>query len=320
MLSFTQYLSEASIRQGLPHLHSSPTPAGGQTPSLSTDEFEKTTKGGKVHIHHVTEKTDGQTFKFGYDEHGFYTQHSGSGSDRIRTGAGHIERAKRRASETGKEYDSTGPTAMSKFHDALHSNSALQNHLAKHYEKHGEVAVSGEAFNRSLARPGDKKDEVKFVHTSYSTKGLGKQGAFIIHSRMPTNQQHDPEHFKNNLSDDNIKFDHDIIKHTPSHVDVKDEVADFHKLDHGLINTRTVPKNKQAKLAEIEKFNNIKKRVSAKVSAHLGEKKIKNKFGSGTEGLVVHPSDANPEATRFKAINPKFKEAKSSSNLSFGKK
>jgi hypothetical protein len=200
------------------------------------------------------------------------------------------------------------------------SNSALQNHLAKHYEKHGEVAVSGEAFNRSLARPGDKKDEVKFVHTSYSTKGMGKQGSFIIHSKMPTNQQHDPEHFKNNLSDDNIKFDHDIIKHTPSHVDVKDEVADFHKLNHELINSRTVPKNKEAKLAEIEKFNNIKKRVSAKVSAHLGEKKIKNKFGSGTEGLVVHPSPANPEATRFKAINPKFKEAKSSSTLSFGKK
>jgi hypothetical protein len=320
MLSFKQHITEASIRQGLPHLHSSPTPAGGQTPSLSTHEFEKTTQGGKVHIHHVTEKTDGQTFKFGYDEHGFYTQHSGSGSDRIRTGAGHIERAKRRASETGKEYDSTGPTAMSKFHDALHKNKSLQSHLAKHYEKHGEVAVSGEAFNRSLARPGDKKGEVKFVHTSYSTKGMGKQGSFIIHSKMPTNQQHDTEHFKKHLSDDNIKFDDDVIHHTPSHVDVKHEVADFHKLNHELINSRTVPKNKQAKLAEIEKFNEIKKRVSAKVSQHLGEKGIKNKWGSGTEGLVVHPSPSNSEATRFKAINPKFKEAKSSSTLSFGKK
>ena len=320
MLSFRQYISEASIRQGLPHLYSTPTPAGAQTPSLSTDQFEKTTRGGKLHIHHVTEKTDGQTFKFGHDEHGFYTQHSGSGSERIRTGAGHIERAKRRALETGKEYDPTGPTAMSKFHDALHKNKALQDHLKKHYEKHGEVAVSGEAFNRSLARPGDKKGEVKFVHTSYSTKGMGRQGSFIIHSKLPTNEQHDTEHFKKNLSDDNINFNDDVIHHTPSHVDVRDEVADFHKLNNELINSRTVPKNKEAKLSEIEKFNNIKKRVSAKVSAHLGEKKIKNKFGSGTEGLVVHPSPSNPEAARFKAINPKFKAAKSSSTQTFGKR
>lgn len=320
MLSLKQYIAEASIRQGLPHLHSSPTPAGGQTPSLSTHEFEKTTHGGKIHIHDVTEKTDGQTFKFGRDEHGFYTQHSGSGSERIRTGEGHIERAKRRAKETGKQYDSTGPTAMAKFHNALHANKALQQHLENHYKKHGEVAVSGEAFNRSLARPGDKRGEVKFVHTSYSTKGMGKQGSFIIHSKLPQNQQHDTEHFKKHLSDENIKFDHDVVSHKPSHVDVKDEVKDFHKLNHELINSRTTPKNKEAKLAEIEKFNNIKKRVSAKVSEHLGAKGIKNKWGSGTEGLVIHPSSANPEATRFKAINPKFKEAKSSSSLTFGKK
>ena len=320
MLSFKRFFTEASIRQGLPHLHSTLTPAGNQTPSLSTDEFAKTTKGGKIHVHHVTEKTDGQTFKFGHDEHGFYTQHSGSGDERIRTGKGHIDRAKRRSAETGKPYDPTGPTAMAKFHDALHSNKALQDHLHSEYKKKGDVAVSGEAFNKSLARPGDKKGEVKFVHTSYSTKGMGKQGNFVIHSKMPANKDHDTEHFKKNLSDHNIKFDDDVVHHEPSHVEVHDEVKDFHKLNHDLINARTTPSNKEAKAAESEKFNNIKKRVSDKVSAHLADKNIQNKWGSGTEGLVVHPPPHNPEASRFKAINPKFKEAKASSSLSFGSK
>lgn len=320
MLTLKQYISEASVRQGLPHLYSTPTPAGGQTPSLSTDDFEKTTKGGKIHINHVTEKTDGQTFKMGYDEHGFYTQHSGSGSEKIRTGEGHIERSKRRAKETGKEYDPTGPNAMSAFHNALHKNEALQKHLRERYHRSpGDIVVRGEAFNRSLARPGDKEDEVKFVHTSYSTKNLGKQGSFIIHSKLPENAHHNLEHFKKHLSDSNITFDDDVVDHAPGHVDVSDEVKSFKKLNHTLINSRTTPKNKEEKLAEIEKFNNIKKKVSSKVSAHLAKLNIKNKWGSGTEGLVIHPSASNPDATRFKAINPKFKEAKASSTHKFGK-
>ena len=318
MKSFKSFLNEA-VRQGLPHLYSSPTPAGGQTPSLSTDQFRNLVRGGKVHIHHVTEKTDGQTFKFGHDEHGFYTQHSGSGDERIRTAEGHIERAQRRAKETGKEYIPTGPEAMAAFHSALHNNKALQEHLKKQYKKTGkEVVVRGEAFNNSLAQPGDKPGEVKFVHTSYK-KPKAKQGAFIIHTKLPENTDHDAEHFKNNLSDSNIEFDHDKIDHKPGHVDVKDEEKEFHALNHELINSRTVPKNKEAKMAELEKFNAIKTRVSNKVSAHLKTLGITNKFGSGTEGLVVHPSPKNPEAPRFKAINPAFKEAKAKGGR-FGEK
>ena len=318
MKSFKSFLNEA-VRQGLPHLYSSPTPAGGQTPSLSTDQFRNLVRGGKVHIHHVTEKTDGQTFKFGHDEHGFYTQHSGSGDERIRTAEGHIERSQRRAQETGKEYIPTGPEAMAAFHSALHNNKALQEHLKKQYKKTGkEVVVRGEAFNNSLAQPGDKPGEVKFVHTSYK-KPKAKQGAFIIHTKLPENVDHDAEHFKNNLSDSNIEFDHDKIDHKPGHVDVKDEEKEFHALNHELINSRTVPKNKEAKMAELQRFNDIKTRVSNKVSEHLKTLGIKNKFGSGTEGLVVHPSSMNPEAPRFKAINPAFKEAKAKGGR-FGEK
>lgn len=82
MKTFKQYISE-SVRVGLPHLYSTKTAKGNDTPSLSPEQFEHTTKGGKVHINSVTEKTDGQTFKAGHDEHGFYTQHSGSGDEKI---------------------------------------------------------------------------------------------------------------------------------------------------------------------------------------------------------------------------------------------
>lgn len=319
MKSFKSFVRE-SVRVGLPHIHSTPTPAGAQTPSLSTDQFANTTKGGKIHIKDVTEKTDGQTLVMGHDQHGFYTQHSGSGNERIRTGQGHIDRAKKRAQETGKEYNATGPEAFAKFHNALHKNKALQAHLAAVHKKTGkDVVVRGEAFNRSLATPGDKPGESKFVHTSYSTKGMGKQGAFIIHSKLPDNQHHDVEHFKKSLSDSNITFDHDKIEHKPGHVDVADEVSDFHKLDHRLINSRTTPKNKAAKFAEVEKFNNIKKRVTSKVQAHVHKMGVKPKFGSGSEGLIVHPSSANPEAARFKLTSDAFKKAKASSSR-FGEK
>jgi len=318
MLNFKSFITEASIRQGLPHLYSTKTAAGNDTPSLSTEQFHHLTKGGKVHINDVTEKTDGQTFKMGHDEHGFYTQHSGSGDEKIRTAQGHIERAKRRAQETGKPYEPTAPEAFAKFHAALHANKPLQAHLASEHKKTGkEVVVKGEAFNNALARPSEHKGEVKFVHTSYKKpSGLGK---FVIHSKLPENQGHDTEHFKKHLSDSKITFDDDKIAHKPGHVDVADEVKQFHGLNHELINSRTTPKNKEAKLAEVDKFNDIKKRVHAKVSAHIGKLGIQNKWGSGSEGLVVHPSSANPAAPRFKITSEQFKQAKAAGGR-FGSK
>jgi hypothetical protein len=148
---------------------------------------------------------------------------------------------------------------------------------------------------------------------------MGRQGSFIIHSKLPENQGHDVEHFKKALSDSNITFDHDKVDHPKGHVDVASEVEDFNKLDHGLINSRTTPKNKAAKLAEIEKFNNVKKRVTAKVQGHVRKLGIKPKFGSGSEGLIVHPSSSNPEAARFKLTSDAFKKAKATGGR-FGEK
>ena len=313
MLSFNQFVTEASIRQGLPHISSTTTEKGNATPSLSTEDFEKTTKGGKIHLGNITHKTDGQTFKFGHDEQGFYTQHSGSGDEKIRTAQGHIDRAKRRAQETGKEYSPVAPQAMAKFHEALHKNTALQQHLANEYRRTGkEVTVKGEAFNKALAVPSDtKKGEVKFVHTSYDPKRMGKQGMFVIHSQLPGNEHHDIEHFKKHLSDSNINFSGDVAHNKPTHVDVSHEVGEYGKLNHGLINSRTTPTNKASKLAEVEKFNNIKKKVHEKVETHVNNLGIDmHPWGSGSEGLVVHPTKANPEATRFKVVSKEFKQAK----------
>ena len=311
MHSFKNFLTE--IRQGLPHLHSTPTPSGGQTPSPDVEQFKHLTKGGKVHLHKITEKTDGQTFKIGHDEHGFYTQHSGSGQEKARTGKDHIDRAKRRSKETGREFNPKPYEAMAKFHDALHKNKKLQDHLRNTYNKHGkEVVVRGEAFNKHMATPGDKKGEVKYVHTSYKAPDT-HHGAFVIHSQLPENEHHDTEHFKKNLSDNHIKFDDDKIHHKPGHVDVKHEVSQFKKLDHALLSARTTKSNKEAKMAEHEKFNNIKKSVHHKVVGHIKEMGIKNKWGSGTEGLVVHPSHLNPHAPRFKVVTDSFKKAKASS-------
>jgi hypothetical protein len=314
MRSFRSFIPEAdgrlveSIRVGLPHVYSTKTARGNLTPSLSVDQFDKLTKGGKVHISGMTEKTDGQTFKMGHDQHGFYTQHSGSGDEKIRSPEGHIERSKRRAAETGKPYDPKAPTAFANFHGALQRNQQLQAHLKSVHQRTGkDVVVKGEAFNNELAVPSDTEGEVKFVHTPYKKpKGLG---TFVIHSRLPENEGHDTEHFKK-LSGNGINFDDDRVAHKPGHVDVQSEVEQFKKLDHALISSRTTPTNKQAKLAEIDKFNAVKKSAHGKITSHLAKLKIQNKWGSGTEGLIVHPSENNPDAPRFKIINTAFKAAK----------
>ena len=90
MLGFKNYLISESIRQGLPHIT---TMTHGQTSNLL--------KGGKIHLSDVTEKTDGMTHVMGYDEKGFYTQSSGSGSEKMRKPEDFHERAKRLTKETG---------------------------------------------------------------------------------------------------------------------------------------------------------------------------------------------------------------------------
>jgi len=302
MLTFTrlkQILTEG-IRQGLPHIT-----------TMDHGQFHNLVGSGKIHLHHVTEKTDGSTHMFGHDEHGFYTQSSGSGDERMRSPQDYIDRAKKRSETTGKPLDLTAAHAFGHIHKTLAANKKLQDHLKQRAkESGGETKVKGEVFYKPLSRPSDtKKGEIKFVGTSYDPSHMGHVGKIVIHSRLPENQGHDTDHFKHHLSDENINFDDDKMEHKPSHVDVSDEHEDFKKLNHDLINSRTTPSNKEAKMAEIAKFDAIKKRVSDKVDAHVSKMGIAPKWGSGTEGLVVHPKEGS-SAPRFKVTSASFRSYK----------
>jgi hypothetical protein len=300
MLSFQQFLLVEGIRQVLPHIT-----------SMDHEQFTNLIASKKVHIAHATEKTDGSTHVFGHDEHGFYSQSSGSGSERMRSSEDYERRAIRRSQETGKPLDLTAARAFGHAHDVLQKNRRLQAHLkATAARSGGETSVRGELFYKPLSRPSDTKPgEVKFVGTSYDPSHMGSVGKIVIHSKLPENQNHDTEHFKRELSDENINFDDDKIEHKPGHVDVSDEHKDFHALNHDLLKARTTPSNKAAKEAEKAKFEAIKQRVSAKVDAHVSKLGIAPKWGSGTEGLVVHPKEGS-NAPRFKVTSAAFRQYK----------
>ena len=109
-----------------------------------------------------------------------------------------------------------------------------------------------------------------------------------------------------------INFDDDKLEHKKAHVDVSHERKEFDHLDHDLLKSRTTKSNKEAKAAETEKFNHIKKKVSDKVDSHVKSLGLKPKWGSGTEGAVIHPSEENPDAPRFKVTSDTFRNYKAS--------
>lgn len=304
MKSFNQFLlSEEtllteSIRQGLPHIT-----------TMNHAQFKGLIHDGKVHIHDVTEKTDGMTHLMGHDEHGFYTQSSGSGGEKMRSPKDFTDRAKRRAAETGKPYNPTGPKAFADIHKHLAANHKLQEHLRNKFQETGqEVKVRGEAFYKPLGTPSEtKKNEIKFVGTSYDPSHMAKVGKYVIHTKLPDNHHVDADHWKKHLSNEHINFDDDKIHADRGHIDVSDEHKEFHTLNHDLINTRTTPKIKEAKLAEIAKMQKIQEKVSKKVDAHVKKLSVSPKWGSGTEGLVVHPHGVHPHAPRFKVTSDAFR-------------
>lgn len=296
MLSFKNYLTE-SVRQGLPHIT-----------SMDHDQFQKLVSGGKIHLHRMTEKTDGMTHVMGYDDQGFYTQSSGSGSEKMRTPTDFHARAQRRAQETGKPYDPTPAHAFGHIHDILHKNTALQDHLKSHYERTGkETKIRGEVFYRPLSSPSEHHGEVKFVGTSYSTSHMGTVGKYVVHSRLPENK-----HVKNHkqFSTPEINFDNDVIDHKKTSVNVGHEARGLRGLNTDLLSSRTTPKNKAAKQQELAKLDTIKKAVSKKVDDHIRGMSLKPKWGTGSEGLVVHPSSTNPSAPRFKVTSDAFRKFK----------
>jgi hypothetical protein len=273
-------------------------------------QFGDLIRGGKVHIHKATEKTDGMTHVMGHDEHGFYTQSSGSGSEKMRKPSDFHERAQRRAKETGKPYDPTASDAFGHVHNILASNKSLQKHLKDEHKRTGEdTKIRGEVFYKPLAKQSeDHPHEIKFVGTSYSPHHMGHVGKYVVHSELPDNKHiTDHEHFSKAHSKEDINFDHDKIEHKPGHVDVSKEHKAYNGLDHELLNTRTKPSNKAEKTAEQEKLSHIQKAVATKVDHHVRASGMKPKWGSGTEGVVVHPSEHNPHAPRFKVTSDAFR-------------
>jgi hypothetical protein len=291
-----------SIRQGLPHIT-----------TMDHDQFHNLTHDGKVHVNDVTEKTDGQAMVMGHDHEGFYTQSTGSGNEKMRHPEDYEKRAKARAEVTGKPYDPTTSKAFGHIHKTLQANEKLQKHLHDEHKRTGEdVKVRGESFYKPWGKPSEHPGEVKFVGTSYATHHMGKVGKFVIHSKLPENQHHDLEHFKKHLSDSNINFDDDKIEHKKGHVDVSPERKEFNGLDHDLIKARTTKSNKEAKEEETAKFNHIKKKVADKVDSHIKSLGIEPKWGSGTEGAVIHPSSASPHSPRFKVTSDAFRAYRAS--------
>jgi uncharacterized protein (DUF2249 family) len=267
-------------------------------------------KTGKVHFDDLTEKTDGSNWKGGYDESGFYSQSSGSGNEKMRQPEDYEIRARRRAEETGKPLSLHASGVFGQVHDILQNNEPLQKHLKKQHEKTGEEsAISGELFHRPTAKPSEVDGEVQPVGTSYDPKKWGKVGQIVIHSKLAANKDHDPEHFAKHLSDEHINFTGDKLEHTPSHIDVSNEKSDFDKLDHELIGSRTTKTNKEAKEAELAKMKDIQKKVSDKVDSHIKAKGLKPLYGSGSEGIVVHPVNDQP---RFKVTSDAFRSYRAS--------
>ena len=294
------FLTE-SVRQGLPHIT-----------TMKHEQFSNLVKDGKVKLTHATEKTDGGAFVIGHDG-GFYTQSSGSGNERMRNPEDYAERARRRSQETGKPLDLTAANAFSKAHAAIQKNKALLQYLQSTAENNGgETQVRGELFSRALSRPSETPGEIKFVGTSYDPSHMGSVGKFVIHTELPENQHHDVEKFKSDFSTKEFNFDDDRIEgFKPSEVDVSQHLEGMKNINTDILNARKTKKNADEKAEETAKFDAIKQKVSDAVDKHVENMNISPKWGSGSEGLVVHPEEGSG-APRFKITSKNFREYKAS--------
>lgn len=299
MLGFSGYtkifglVSEEGVRQGLPHIT-----------TMDHDQFSRLVGGGQVHIHKVTEKTDGIPHEFGYDENGFYTRSKGTGENKVRSPQEYHDLAKKKAEGGRSIYNPDKANTFGHIHQTLSNNSNLQEYLKRrHAGEKKDIRVKGEMFYKPLSQESEKKGERRFVATSYNTSHMGKIGKFVIHSELPENSGHDVNHFKEKLSSEDLNFDHDKIQNPKGSIDVSKEAEQLKGINKELLGSRTTKTNKAAKEAEIAKFNKIKIRASSKVDSHFKKANIKPKWGSETEGFVIHPSSNNPDAPRFKVTS-----------------
>jgi len=284
MLSFKQFLSEASMRQGLPHFR-----------DLKPHELHSLISSGKL-SGHVTEKTDGLAFGMGYDKDGFYTR--SARSDKVRAPGEYTAWGK---SKYGEDHYSPFSGHYDHIHQTLQNNPKLVQHLKDLHEKSGgkDISMKGEMFWKPLGEQSDKG--VKFVGTHYDPSKMGHYGKFVLHTKLPENIHHDPDKIKD-LGDEHIHFDHDKVSNGRMNIDTSDELKAFNNLDHEKMNSR-----KKADAEEKEhnknKFQAIKDSLENKLRGHINSK-IKPKFGNETEGHVFHPDSDG--ASRFKLTSDSF--------------
>lgn len=283
---------------------------------LDHNQFDSLTRDNHVDVSNLREKPDGTgAIQIGHDQHGFYSQSSGSGDERMRSRKDYIRRATRRAQETGKPLDLSAAHVFGDAHERLAKNPKLMQYLKhKAHGNGGETKLKGELFYRPKGVPSDEHpDHVKFVNTSYHTSHLGKTGALVIHTGMPDNKHHDIEHLKA-IGDEHIKIHDDKRPDIPhAKIDVTRERSRFEKLDRELLSSRTTKKNKVAKEIETGKLDALRKAVHRKVEAHLNRNgATKSKWGSDQpEGMVIHPPESKPDAPRVKIQSKKFEKFKS---------
>lgn len=284
MLRFKSFLleSEVKLRQGLSHIS-----------DLKHDQLSNLVSSGKVQGD-VTEKSDGSAFEVGHDEHGFFTRTSHS--DKMRNAGDYQEAARKRF---GEGFDPSISAHFDRIHKELHSNPKLTSYLAQTPGK----SIKGEIFYKPHGKPTDS-GELRFVGTAYDPKKMGNSGSFIVHSKLADNAHHNIEHLKT-LGDENFNIDHDDINKKVN-VDVSGEKEALSKINPELLKSRKLS-DKEAKLAETEKLNSIKSSIHNKLKDHLSG--LKGKWGSETEGYVIHPP-VGSSAPRVKIISDTFKQNK----------
>lgn len=286
MFSFKQFLVEG-LRQGLPHLR-----------DLKAGDFHRLVSSGKLPVD-FTEKTDGLAFGVGYDKGGFYTR--SARSDKVRNTGDYTAYTKRKH---GEDHESPFSHHYDSIHEKMQSNPELVNYLKHLHHKSGgeDVSLKGEMFWKPLGETSEKG--VKFVGTHYDPSKMGTHGKFVLHTKLPENSVHDPKKMSS-LSTPEINFDHDAVPHGSKTFDVSEELSNFNNLNHEAMQSRKKA-DKEAKEHEHKKFESIKSSLESKLRDHVNNN-INPKFGSESEGVVIHPKNNAP---KFKLVSDSFSKFK----------
>lgn len=289
MKSFIGFITEEKMRQGLSHFR-----------DLKPHEIHSLIHRGKI-SGDFTEKTDGLAFAVGHDKDGFYTK--SARSDKVRNSGEYTNWGKKKFGE-----DHVSPFAhhYDELHKTLQENPRLQSHLKDLHHKSGgnDVMMKGEVFWKGLGTPSEKG--MKFVGTHYDPSKMGKKGSFILHSKLPENHIHSSEKIKD-LSNEDMKFDHDKVPNSKVHIDVSDELQHFNTLNHEKMTSRKSA-DAEEKEHNKKKFESIKKSLESKLREHINTN-LKPKFGSETEGHVFHPEGGH--SPKFKLTSDSFAKFKS---------